>query len=69
MATEDQQESMDTGSTQQESGPATPMDDSMCSGGESDAVGVVGSTAANTSGDADGDVAAEGGEDIPYDNT
>ena len=68
MATEDQ-ESMDTSSTHQEGGPATPMEDSMCSGDLAE--GGEGTTAANTSGDADGDLSAEcteeGNENIPYD--
>ena len=65
MATEDQ-ESMDTSSTHQEGGPATPMEDSMCSGDLAE--GGEGTMTANSSGDADGDLATEKSDDIPYDN-
>ena len=56
---EDQQESMDTGSTHQEGGPATPMDDSM------------GQDVANTStvseGDADATPVEGDGDGPPHD--
>lgn len=70
MATEDQ-ESMDTSSTHQEGGPATPMEDSMCSGDIAE--GGEGIAAADAGGDvAEGDITAavgteEGDENIPYD--
>ena len=70
MATEDQ-ESMDTGSTHQEGGPATPMEDSMCSGDITE--GGEGISGANADGDvAEGDITAatgteESDENIPYD--
>ena len=70
MATEDQ-ESMDTSSTHQEGGPATPMEDSMCSGDIAE--GGEGISGANADGDvAEGDITAASGteesdENIPYD--
>ncbi len=69
MATEDQ-ESMDTSSAHQEGGPATPMEDSMCSGDIAE--GGEGITSAITGGEAEGDMTTsacteEGDENIPYD--
>ena len=73
MATEDQ-ESMETGSTHQEGGPATPMEDSMCGGDIADAEGgggEEGTASVNTGGEQEGDPVAvcteEGDENIPYD--
>lgn len=57
---EDEQEGMDTGSTHQEGGPATPMEDSSSQ------------EVTNTSATSEGDVEAtpiEGGDNIPYDVT
>ena len=55
---EDQQESMDTGSTHQEGGPATPMDDSMSQD--------ISNTSTASEGDTDA-IPAEGDGDVPYD--
>ena len=64
MATEDQ-ESMDTSSTHQEGGPATPMEDSMCSGDITE--GAEGTAAVDAGGDTGGDITEGGDENIPYD--
>ena len=56
---EDQQESMDTGSTHQEGGPATPMDDSMSQD--------VANTSTTSEGDTDAVPVDGDGDGPPYD--